>query len=138
MTEADQGSEPTELWEVPWRTDEPGGVPEWKEAARGRKRTTAKTKTGVGRTDQWWKRNPAEEEYSGGTDDGVSGVWEIDRRDAWKVCEGDICVWRWTGGGGVEILMYMLQYSWYNGYKKIIWRIRRRRYQNIVIQKKFL
>ena len=37
-------------------------------------------------------------EYSGGTDDGVSGVWENDRGDAWKVCEGDICVWRWMSG----------------------------------------
>ena len=28
----------------------------------------------TGRTDQRRKRNPAEEEYFGGTDDGVSGV----------------------------------------------------------------
>lgn len=102
MTEADQGSEPTELWEVPWRTDEPGGVPEWKEAVRGRKRAPAKTKEGTGRNDQRRERNLAEEKYSGGVDDGVSGGWEIDRGDAWKVCEGDICVWRWMGGVGVE------------------------------------
>lgn len=102
MTEADQGSEPTELWEVPWRTDEPGGVPEWKEAVRGRKRAPAKTKERTGRNDQRRERNLAEEEYSGGADDGVFGVWETDRGDAWKVCGWDICVWRWKGWGGVE------------------------------------
>ena len=104
------------LWEVPWRADEPGRVSEWKEAAGGRKRTSGKKSTGTGRTDQWRERNPVEEEYSGGADDGASGVWETDRGNAGKICGLDICVWRWMGENKIQIktdIAFLILNKWH-------------------------